>query len=435
MISLSTSQLEKPYHSNHEFYGLYKDRGERFLEKIIKGEPFELTDGSSFIISKESPGVIYLQNKEYKELSGGKKLFITICDIKLSLSSFIKTEEFGSSSGQGAGSKNTEIQESSQCVFNSMIYSLKRDYLDVEDITMEMISSSYQHCDVTTPWEDVYEFSQIPSWQQTFLTSSNLLYQYNQEFDYEHHRGSEFIESLYDSYKKTDVGYQSDKWNPSDIWLVSNNALNTKFSASIDDINMQVKDMFDSKDLIGVSLKKTNKDTKLEIKNYDKDSKKKYSYEGHKTTYKSKDITLLYNEGKICFRTFNFATGWAGEILGKSASHGKIGIKPINRIIGKYGITLNSPKHIKSQWESNEYSLTSSLLLFYQKYINIMPKEKFDIFIQEKNIDWRVSKLLGLQLLSKIESQPKEIQNIIITEIINYASSETDDSSVFVKIS
>lgn len=74
------------------------------------------------------------------------------------------------------------------------------------------------------------------------------------------------------------------------------------------------------------------------------------------------------------------------------------------------------------------------MLLFTSK-IDILPKEGFDIFIQDKNIDWKVSKLLGLQLITKIENQSQLIQNKIITEIINYASSELDESSVFLKLS
>ena len=141
-VNLSPPQLQKPYHSNHELYGLYQDRGERFLEKIEKQEPFELTDGSSVTIDISSPGIDFLKTKQYNQLGGGKKLFKTeIGD--LPLSKFAKTAEFGSSSGQGGGSKNTAIQESTQCVFNAMVYSLKQTYIDVEDITEENISSSY----------------------------------------------------------------------------------------------------------------------------------------------------------------------------------------------------------------------------------------------------------------------------------------------------
>ena len=433
MSALNPSQLEKPYHSNHEFHNLYQDRGERFLEKIEKQEPFELTDGSSVTIDKSSPGIELLKTKQYNQLGGGKKLFKTeIGD--LPLSKFAKTTEFGSSSGQGGGSKNTAIQESTQCVFNAMVYSLKQTYIDVEDITEENISSSYQYVQTTTSLEDIQEFSQNSTWQQSFLTSSNLLYQYSQELNYEHHRDSPFIESIYNSASKT-VDYQLDKWNPADIWLVKDHVLNTRFSSSLDELNLQLEDMFSKKELIGVSLKKLGKEPKIEVKNMKNSPKKQYKYLGYKTSAKSKDVSLLYDGGKICFRTFNYGTNWAGEILGKTANHGKIGFGAINSILKKYNLELKPAKEIKQSWEEHKYGNQTALIILFQKYIKYIDGDEFDIFIQEKNIDWRVSKLLGLQLITKIEHQSEEIQNKILTEFLNYASSELEESSVFLKLS
>lgn len=433
-VSLSPTQLEKPYHSNHEFYGLYQDRGERFLEKILKKEPFELTDGSSSTISEGSPGVEFLMEKNYKELGGVKKLFCKVGAEWISLSQFKKTEEFGAGTGIGAGTKNTAIQESTQCVFNSLVYNIKQDNIDIEDITEYNISSSYQYCQTTTQLEDIQEFAQSKIWQQSFLTSSNLLYQYNQEENYEHHRDSDFINSLYNSAKKT-VNYQLDKWNPSDIWFVKDYVLETEFSSSLDDLNLQVKDMFDKKELIGISLKKVGKEPKIEVKNLDKQNKKQYKYLGYKTTNKSKDISLLFDGGKICFRTFNYGTNWAGEILGKNACHGKIGFGAINSILKKYKLELKTAKEVKQDWEEHEYINRTALLILFREHIEDIDGDLFNIFISEKNIDWRVSKLLGLQLVTKIENQSEEIKNKIITEIVSYASSELDESSVFLKLS
>jgi len=433
-VSLSPTQLSKPYHSNHEFYSLYQDRGERFLDKINKEEPFELTDGSFSTISKSSPGVLLLLEKNYKELGGGKKLFCCEGAVWRSLSEFKKTVEFGAGGGQGAGSKNTAVQESTQCVFNSLSH-LKGQEIKPEDITFTTISESYQYCQTTTPLDEVYKFSQNESWKQSFITSSNILYSYVSESNYTHHRDSPLINDLYAKYASTGVKYQSDKWNPSDVWIVKDSALDTRFSSSIEELNNQVKDMFQNKEIIGVSLKKLGKNPKLEVKNMDKDNKKKYQYLGYKTTSKSKDISLLYDGGRIYFRTFNHATNWAGEILGKTASHGKIGFGPINTILEKHNInSFRTSKHYKILWE--DYELTKQIFhSLFNEFIENKSKEDIDIFIQEKNIDWRVSKMMGLQFLSIIESQPKDIQNNILTEIISYASSELDESSVYLKLS
>ena len=194
---------------------------------------------------------------------------------------------------------------------------------------------------------------------------------------------------------------------------------------------MQLENMFDKKELIGVSLKKLGKDSKIELKNHPSIKKKKYIYKGYKSTIKSKDIRLLFNEGEICFRTFSYATSWNGEILGNSASHGKIGGGILSKILHKFSIKLPKSKDIK------ELVNTESGIQLLSKMLNnfIKHEENSLIFINDKNIDWRVSKLMGLILLEMIEEKDEDTQNEIITEIISYASSELNDSSVFIKIS
>lgn len=434
MVSLSPTQLKKPYYSNHEFYGIYKDRGERFLEKINKEEPFELTDGSLVLILKNSPGIKYLQNKEYNKLGKGKALFMTGEYGLISLTKFSKTKEFGAGGGIGAGWKNTGIQESTQCVFNSLIFNIKGEDLHEQDITIDNLSASYQFVDTTTPLEEIQKFSQNPIWQQSLLTSSNIIYSYISGSDFEHHRDSEFINNLYNSYKQTNINFHSDKWNPSDIWFVKKNQKSTLFSCSIDELNQQLENMFLNNQLIGISLKKLGNNPKIEIKNLDKTKNKKYQYQGHKFSATSKDITLLYNNGKICFRTFNFAAGWSGEILGENASHGKIGVGAINQILK--GLNLNEipyPKQIREYLETNKDENEFYIEYLIDKFINI--GGEFDIFISEQNLDWQVSKYLGLILLDIIESQNKTVRNRIITQILNYASSELDESSIYMKLS
>lgn len=433
-VALSPNQLQKPYHHNHDLYGLYEDRGERFLEKIYKEELFELLDGSFVTIHKDSPGVKFLHEKEYPKLGSGKNLFITGEKGLLSLSKFKKTTEFGSNGGIGLGRKDTEIQESTQCLFNSLIFNVKKEDLGVDDITIDNIKKSYEYIDTTTTIEEIHQFSKNPKWQQSLLTSSNSLYSYISGSDFEHHRDSKFINSLYDSYKKTNVNFHSDKWNPSDIWFVKNNQKSTLFSSSIDDLNQQLQDMFLDNKLIGVSLKKVIKEPEIVIKNLDRTKNKKYRYQGYKTTPKSKHITILYNEGQICFRTFNFAAGWSGEILGENASHGKIGVGPINTILNRLKIPeLFYPKTIKTLLESGDDIYNMWLEQLLDEFIGI--SGNWDIFIQDNNIDWRVSKLMGLIMIEILETSPKHIQNKLITQIINYASSELDESSVYLKLS
>jgi len=434
-VALSPAQLKKPYTPKHEYYNVFEDRGEKFLDKIEKGESFELLDGSQLSILPDSIGIDFLKNKKYNKLGNGRAVFQTTKGL-LTLSQFKKTPEFGSNGGIGAGSKNTAIQESTQAVFNALAYNIKDGLINEIDVTYEAISSSYQFCETTTELKDIYNFAKNPTWLQSFLTSSNIIYSHVTDNSFEHHRDSELIGKIYEAYKKCGLKYRSDKWNPSDIWLVNPSIINTEFSESIYYLNDQLESMFLHNELVGVSLKKVGKEPKIEIKNLDKTKNTKYFYEGHVSTNKSKDITLQYNDGRICFRTFNFASGWSGEILGKNASHGKIGWGAINEVLKKYKINpIKKPQMIKEGFENHEYLMRGSLLFLFRKYINDISMEDFDIFIEEKNIDWKVSKLMGLQLLTRIENSSPIIKNKIITDILLYASSELDESSVYLKLS
>ena len=109
-VALSPTQLKKPYPPRNEFADKYKDRGERFLEKIINGDDFELNDESTIKIDVKASqkAVDALKNKDYDVLSGRNKIFVDTEGNTYSLSQFKKTSEFGSGSGMGGGAAQTD---------------------------------------------------------------------------------------------------------------------------------------------------------------------------------------------------------------------------------------------------------------------------------------------------------------------------------------
>ena len=127
-VGLSQKELEKPYPSRNEFSGKYADRGERFLEKILQGSEFELNDGSTVVIDADASkdAVDALKNKKYDIFSKGAKVLIGKDGKSYGLTSFKKTDEFGSGAGQGGGAASTAVQESSQSVVNSIAYKIKK---------------------------------------------------------------------------------------------------------------------------------------------------------------------------------------------------------------------------------------------------------------------------------------------------------------------
>jgi hypothetical protein len=228
-ISLSPKELEKPYPSRNELSGKYADRGERFLEKILNGSEFELNDGSTIKIDPKASSelVSAFEKKQYGILSKGAKVIIDTNGKSYGISSFKKTEEFGSGAGQGGGAANTAIQESSQSIVNSIAYKIKKGNIAVEDLTDDNIDKAYGLSDVSSTLDEVKDFiKNQKGWRDTFISSANTLLANFPNSNFQQHRGSEFVNKIYDAFsvakKEAGISMQSDKWNPADIWMIKN---------------------------------------------------------------------------------------------------------------------------------------------------------------------------------------------------------------------
>lgn len=441
-VNLNPTQLIKPYHSNHEFYGQYKDRGERFLEKIENGEPLELVNGSSVKIDleKSSEAIELLKSKKYSSLAGVKKMFFDDKGNSYSLSNFSKTEEFGSGSGSGGGTAQTDVQESTQCLFNALSYRLKKGKLTEQDCTQENFEKVKQYVITTTSFEDMIKFAlEEKSWQNTMIQTANALYVTYPNKNFIFHRQSPFVKNLENTFniakKKENLSLNKDKWNPADIWMVDKSISNIKFEEDLETLNSQILELYHEEKLIGVSLKKIGKSADITVYNSEP-VEHEYSYEGYTSSEKSKYSTILFNEGRIAFRSFNYADNFAGEIQGKSAAHGKIGMGIINNFVNK-NTTENIPptKEIRAQIYDNDPKFKKKLYQLFNKYVKKMKSTDFDEYYNAQNEDWKFSKYISLILVHIFENLPKEDADNLINNIVLYAKSSSSISSTFVKVS
>ena len=441
--TLSSAELEKPYTSRHEFSDKYGDRGERFLEKIINKQEFELKDGSKVIIDidQSSEAVKNLKNKNYSFFRGRSKNLIDTEGNTYSITNFKKTPEFGSGKGMGGGTANTAIQESSQSIVNAIAYNLKKGQITPEDLTEKNIEEAYKLADVSSSLEEIknYILNQ-PSWVNTFISTANILLSNFPNSSFQQHRGSSFINKIYDAYKsskkKAGISMQSDKWNPADIWMVDPSVLSMDFPTEIDDLNSTLANLYSDNKLVGVSLKKTGKEAKIGTYNLSKDDREGYTYTNSDSRPTNNSVSIIYSDGVITFRTFNFASGFAGEIKGKTASHGKIGQGAINDILKDSNLPLlQSPKILQSEFKSKDEDLLKEFYSNYNKVVEGISEEDFKELVDNKDLNWLVSKYLSTKLSSLIETQSRAIQDEIISEMIRYASSSTKVSSVYAKVS
>jgi hypothetical protein len=441
-VKLSPSQLDKPYYQSSEFYGKYSDRGERFLDKILTGEPFILDDGTEVIIdkNKSEKAIDLLKNKNYKDLGGVNKLFYDSEGNTYSLSSFKKTQEFGSSRGKGGGSENTRVQESSQCVVNAIAFNIIKSSISPTDINEENLTKGFSFCSIDASLDEVKQFILgNKTWIDTFILTANALYNSYSGPNFNHHRKSEFIDLIYKNFKflskQEGLTLKPDKWNPSDIWLVDSSLKSIDNPSSLAELNTILLKLYSEDKLIGVSLKKLGKSAKITINNIEDSIKKEYKYEGYECKPTNGNSRIIYGGGNIVFRTFNYATNFAGEILGKTAAHGKIGHSNINYILKLNGMpVLPSSLEVKTLLKEKNSKFIDEYYEIYSKIVEDLPKEKFitDV-IESKDLNFLVSKFLSANIIYILLNAGNK-KDDIVTELVSYSSSSGELSSVYIKV-
>lgn len=441
---LTAADLKKPYPPRHEFHGKYKNRGERFLEMIKNGSEFVLTNGQTATVDaqKSSELIQALEAGDYSVFNGGAKVIFTTDGQQLSISSIEKTAEFGAGAGSGGGAQNTRIQESAMCVVCAIAYKVKQGPISSKDITRENISKAIPFTDTDSSEEEMADYIlEQKSWLPTFVGSANLLLETFDNPNLKFHRGSNYTNSIYKAFniakKQAGISLNNDKWNPADIWLVDPSITEKEIPKDLEELNGFIMNQLADKTLVGVSLKKTDDKPKLSLVNFDEKDLETYYYEGYVGKLTNNNITIKYNKGHITFRTFNFATNFAGEIQGKTASHGKIGSNPLNDILKDNGFTpLPNPKEVQLYFENNIQEKIEEFENLIIKYIPGSTKEDVKNILENKDLNYKVSKYLSLSLLDKIlSSDSAETETEIISDIVRYASSSTKNSSVYVKIS
>lgn len=439
-VALSPTQIEKPFHS--ELKDKYDDRGELFLFKIKNGDPFILNNGSEIIVDPKNSeeAIALLQAKNYGALGGSKKLFQDVTGDKYSLSDFKKTEEFGSGKGSGGGASNTQIQESSQCIVNSIAYSIKKSQITEEDLTDVNIENAFKYSNVDGSKEEIAEFIQSSNWKGSLVSTANILYSNYQNSNFQHHRNSEFVNSIFIAFenakKSENISMQDDKWNPADIWMVDKSILGMSFPSDLNELNSTLLQLFEANKLIGVSLKKTGKEAHISVQNGNDTKTNSIVYKGYASLPTNKQISILFEGGKITFRTFNFATNYAGEIDGKTAQHGKIGQGALNSVLSKNDeTTLPKPLDIKQAIQNNNTDVIDEFYSNYNDIVEKIGKEEFIQLLSTKELDWKVSKFLSAKLGVIFEEMSSDMRNKVLSDMIGYASSSTSISSVFVKVS
>lgn len=348
----------------------------------------------------------------------------------------------------GAGSEITALYECLQAYACAARQAKGRDLESLFEINASNTRSA--KCD--RPLKDCMEqFKGDEGYSYSIVETANQFFRdYQIRSGYTFHRGLGKVEGIYREWRKYKSGSGmtgDDKWNPADIWAIKSGYTQKVNCKSLQEYNDFVLEQYNAKNLIGISLKKVPRgQVKTKVFN-DGGSKITARFKQVKPmtdVTASKDVYLTVSSaGKdfdIQLRNFSsrpVTSSWQGEVKGKSAAGGKIGGGVLIEQAERAGIRMNKP----SQFNPNTKPSDAVLRKFAQMYKTIAPRSREsqkEVMSKTKGLaavdpTWWMSKYLSVYFAHSIVSSPKK--NKVASQIYSYASSATDNSSVFVKYS
>lgn len=391
--------------------------------------------------------------------------------------------------GSGAGSASTAINESMFAVYCAVRYHLVTQDLDFrQPISDEVLRQAYNdYCFVDVPFENLWADT---VWHKSHCLAANKLYSQQQcrVKDARFYRGSGFDDiEIKNAYKRVNTNLvalneskftDEDKWNPSDIWIAKRgfdispiNNLNTAA-----EINKFLDEKFISKELVGVSLKKSEGITeaietasaRFEVMNQEPPAERRAKVSSYKWVDRNStggydllfenrggtpiDVYLYYGSGEFDkFQLRNFGgskASWQIELKGATAAHGRCGGGNVASIVNEYAPNsmpwdnTNFYNQCNPSLRTARISITreiSQLLVDFDAINNrrgtLIERDmaQYEEIVAEKSQEWRYSKLNGLRLLKALRDNPTKADQIV-QALYLFASSQLDFSSVFVKV-
>jgi len=459
--------LKKDDMSKESSAGVYAGtkRPDIFDKKIKDGKTFRLRTKTG----KEIVGLYYDKKKElldYYEKQDSKKTIKTA-----KRSEIFKDEDFGGGSGSGGGAEVTKYTESLQCFYASYVFNVAQKI--VKSVSPKQLEEAKTWCHTTATLKQCLDNGPA-AWieDDVYIKTANKLFQeYGRKLTKPvyFHRGSEFMDKIYSAKskchkvdKKSDKpqapgSFGNDKWNPGDIWastFAPNSDPLGDFTDNWGMLNKKVAELAGETrrktELLGISLKRIES-TSARLKKFrsPKQSEvKNYTYDGFiygrtGDFFSSQDIYIHTSEGEIQLRTFNRETSWQGEIKMIAAAGGKIGggnldfysSKVFNKTIfpsGGESALFNKPKNLN--WIKEFYTLYKNTNSKQLKKQPLMDFERFKILVENSEDKFLNSKYAGLILIDNITKATKKKRDEFIGRIYSYASSDTDQSSFYIKL-
>ena len=368
-----------------------------------------------------------------------------------------------SNKGSGGGAAATKIQEAAQCVYAAIRYYCG----DVKVITDDDLKCGAKY--TNAPGVRLEEIEALPKeWKDSSWEGAKEIFDKVKKGKFIFVRGDNMVEKeISEAFKrvKNQTNLSSeDKWNPADIWMVKAGmrrkiAEKLKKENTIDCLNNYIQQARADGDLVGISLKKIEGAPKMVLLNDDdaatRKANEKAHYEKYDLTYDNKrkkdpypmDVYYYYGPGtfqKFQARNFGGPTkgDWKLELKGKSAAQGKIQGAVVRRLLDNAGFDvreLTEPKFVdcKPGKGNGKDKITQDIYDLLDEFNakNFTANKTTYNRIAYRSQAWRYSKLAGLRMLKWLKDLGKDEANRAMKELYLYASSQSDKSSVYWKLS
>ena len=432
-------KVQNFFESNLSKADVAKRDNKNVLQDIINNQtPLETEKGEVSISWIDNANKIAFENDDFDTaFPSSTPVFITSKGDKIRITQITKTDTFGGGKGSGGGASGTKAGESAQCVYLQAIWNNpKTDFNEAE------LTQAFAQVKVNATLDMIINLSE--DWVVSSISSAKLLYKLLPKRNYTFHRGSDdfvknVIEQTFKNTGQTDFP-DINKWNPADIWIVDESKISSYDFNEVVELpyyNQLLLKAYANRDIIGVSLKKTSKAkfSQQKWKKPFKEPKFTKTSLGKRDFFKSKDGYLFWTEGEIQFRTF---PAFQGEIIGKTAKHGKISgdagpAGPIGIVMKKSGATSIPPRREITTLIKRDRD--EFFQMFFDEYLragetSVDTIEKFTKKFKGKDSGYLESKYLVTLMFNELKGREQKFLSLAY----RYAKSISANSSVHLKV-
>jgi hypothetical protein len=413
----------------------------------------------------------------------------------ISAAKLFKDPDFGGGSGSGGGAEVTAVTECLQCYYIAAAYALGRTLKDI-DVSIDPKTKKSKLFDYEKKCDTdrtlAYCLKNNPeAWgADVYMKIANAIYNSDACKGFigkkvRLHRGSKFMDAVYDKKKKckehdkaakskngsadrnlAPASFSNDKWNPGDVWMTSLTG-NVPFPDAIYAINNngggKGQDACDWPTLkgvvrtaaikgvtIGISLKKIGKKATVKEFNTDSDDFNGVTWNGFKfgkkgDFFSSSDMYVNMGNAEVQFRSFNTTKAWQGEIKGLAAAGGKVGGGSVQYYIEKHIKGASIGSSAGHGWKEGNIKSVDKAYKLYEKYnemqkgttgkVETLEKDEFLKKWNASSAGFKFSKGMNLLFLEAVDGGKKKGIKSFAGDLFRYASSSTDQSSYFIKVS